>query len=72
MLAQKKVNRVAIIAPGFSADCLETLYDCDVVQRKFFDKACQDEGIESDFTYIPSLNDDDIFVELLATIAAGI
>lgn len=72
VLAQKKVNRVAIIAPGFSADCLETLYDCDVVQRKFFDKACQDEGIESDFTYIPSLNDDDIFVELLATIAAGI
>ena len=68
VLAQEKTNRVAIVAPGFSADCLETLYDCDVVQRQFFENACSDEGTQADFTYIPALNDSDTLVELLADI----
>ncbi len=66
VLAQEKTNRVAIVAPGFSADCLETLYDCNVVQRQFFENACSDEGMKAHFTYIPALNDNDILVELLA------
>ncbi len=70
VLAQEKINRIAIVAPGFAADCLETLYDCDVVQRAFFEHACRDEGIKADFTYIPALNNSDMFVELLANMLA--
>jgi protoporphyrin/coproporphyrin ferrochelatase len=50
-LAQGGTKRIAMIAPGFSADCLETLEELDVENRGFF----LDNG-GTDFSYIPALN----------------
>ena len=53
-LAREGVKKLAIIAPGFSADCLETLEELDVENREIFMHA----GGEK-FTYVPALNDSD-------------
>lgn len=53
-LAKSGVKRLAMIAPGFSADCLETLEELDVENREIF----IDNGGEQ-FSYIPCLNDSD-------------
>lgn len=50
-LAQSGVRRLAIVAPGFSADCLETLEELDVENREFFLHAGG-----TDFAYLPALN----------------
>ncbi len=51
-LAERGVKRMAIVAPGFSADCLETLEELDVENREIF----MEHGGEQ-FAYIPCLND---------------
>ncbi len=51
-LAKKGVKSLAMIAPGFSADCLETLEELDVENREIF----VHNGGEK-FTYVPCLND---------------
>ena len=51
-LAKKGVKRLAMIAPGFSADCLETLEELEVENREIFEH----NGGEK-FAYIPCLND---------------
>jgi protoporphyrin/coproporphyrin ferrochelatase len=43
---------VAILAPGFSADCLETLEELAIRGRESFEEAGG-----TDFAYIPCLND---------------
>jgi len=53
-LANSGVKRLALVAPGFTADCLETLEELDVENRGFF----LDNG-GTDFAYIPALNDSD-------------
>jgi protoporphyrin/coproporphyrin ferrochelatase len=50
-LAKRGVKR---IAPGFSADCLETLEELDVENREIFESNGGEE-----FSYIPCLNDSD-------------
>ena len=45
---------MAIVAPGFSADCLETLEELDGENREIF----MHNGGE-DFAYLPCLNDSD-------------
>ena len=50
-LAKKGIKRMAIIAPGFSSDCLETLEELDGENREIF----MHHGGEQ-FTYIPCLN----------------
>jgi ferrochelatase len=50
-LAKKGIKRMAIIAPGFSSDCLETLEELDGENREIF----MHNGGEQ-FTYIPCLN----------------
>lgn len=55
--AKEGVSRVALVAPSFATDCLETLYDCNMVQRELFERACVAAGYEPDFTYIPALNE---------------
>mgnify|MGYP001156538158 CR=1 FL=1 len=50
-LAKSGVKRLAMVAPGFSADCLETLEELDVENRHIF---LEHGGQE--FTYIPALN----------------
>jgi protoporphyrin/coproporphyrin ferrochelatase len=51
-LATSGVKRMAVVAPGFSADCLETLEELNVENRHIFTQ----HGGE-DFAYLPCLND---------------
>ena len=53
-LAKSGVKRLAMVAPGFSADCLETLEELDVENRGIF----MEHGGQQ-FAYIPALNDSD-------------
>ena len=62
-LAQAGKTRIAVIAPAFSADCIETLEEINEEIRESFEHA----GGKS-FTYIPCLNDDDAHIEALATV----
>ncbi|WP_462321899.1 ferrochelatase [Halochromatium sp.] len=55
------VESVHVIAPGFSADCLETLEEINVENRSYF----IDAG-GKDYHYIPCLNDDPAHLETLA------
>ncbi|WP_238941246.1 ferrochelatase [Jannaschia sp. Os4] len=56
---------IAVIAPAFSADCIETLEEINEEIHEAFEEA----GGER-FTYIPCLNDDDAHMDALAAIAA--
>jgi ferrochelatase len=51
-LAEAGTKSLAIVAPGFSADCLETLEELDVENREIF----VEHGGER-FAYLPCLND---------------
>jgi protoporphyrin/coproporphyrin ferrochelatase len=51
-LAASGVKRLALVAPGFSADCLETLEELDKENRHYFMEA----GGEK-FAYLAALND---------------
>jgi ferrochelatase len=64
-LPAKGVTRVALIAPGFSADCLETLEELSIRGREQFLAA----GGER-FAYLPCLNDSEIGIEMLRSIVA--
>ncbi|MBN1148584.1 MAG: ferrochelatase [Anaerolineales bacterium] len=57
------VKRVDVLAPGFSADCLESLYEIDVELRKVFVGAGGEE-----FHYIPALNARQDHIQALAEI----
>jgi ferrochelatase len=59
-LARKGVRRVAVVAPGFSADCLETLEEMALRGRETFLAA----GGER-FAYLPCLNDSSPGIDLL-------
>jgi protoporphyrin/coproporphyrin ferrochelatase len=62
-LAESGKKRIAVIAPAFSADCIETLEEINEEIRESFEHA----GGES-FTYIPCLNDDDAHVAALVKV----
>jgi ferrochelatase len=62
-LAEAGTRRIAVIAPAFSADCIETLEEINEEIRESFEEA----GGES-FTYIPCLNDDDAHIAALAQV----
>ncbi len=51
-LPAKGVKKIAVVAPGFIIDNLETLYDINISARRIFEK----NGGES-FLFIPCLND---------------
>ena len=57
------VKRVAVLAPSFVADCLETLEEMAIQGKETFIEA----GGE-DFSYIPCLNDSTAAVDLFSTI----
>jgi len=59
-LAQSGIKNIAIVAPAFSADCIETLEEINEEIRESFEGA----GGEN-FTYIPCLNDDDAHIHAL-------
>ncbi len=62
-LAEAGRKRIAVIAPAFSADCIETLEEINEEIRESF----EDAGGEA-FTYIPCLNDDDLHIAALAEV----
>jgi len=59
------VTRVAIVAPGFSADCLETLEELAIRGRESFMAAGG-----THFAYLPCLNDSAPGIEMLRSIVA--
>lgn len=60
-LAEAGKKRIAVIAPAFSADCIETLEEINEEIRESFEEA----GGEH-FTYIPCLNEDDAHIAALS------
>jgi protoporphyrin/coproporphyrin ferrochelatase len=62
-LAQKGVKRLALVAPGFSADCLETLEELDVENREIF---LENGG--ADFSYIPALNASPLGIKVIEAV----
>jgi protoporphyrin/coproporphyrin ferrochelatase len=57
------VTRVAVVAPGFSADCLETLEEIAIRGRESFVGAGG-----KDFAYLPCLNDSEAGMTVLRTL----
>ncbi|GHC50490.1 ferrochelatase [Neogemmobacter tilapiae] len=62
-LAKQGKKRIAVIAPAFSADCIETLEEINGEIREAFEHAGGEE-----FTYIPCLNDDAAHIDALTAI----
>jgi len=62
-LAMAGKKRIAMLAPAFSTDCLETLEEIRVEIKDAFLKAGGEE-----FTYIPCLNADDPHIDMMAEI----
>ena len=51
-LAGEGIKNVAVVCPGFSADCLETLEEIEILNREIFIAAGGEQ-----YSYIPALND---------------
>ncbi len=62
-LARHGKKNIAVIAPAFSADCIETLEEINGEIREAFEHA----GGET-FTYIPCLNDNDAHITALTAV----
>ncbi len=62
-LARAGKKRIAMLAPAFSTDCLETLEEIRVEIKDAFLQAGGEE-----FTYIPCLNADDPHIDMMAEI----
>jgi ferrochelatase len=63
-LAESGIKRMAIVAPGFTADCLETLEELDVENREIF----MHHGGEQ-FAYLPCLNDSEQGMRVIRHVA---
>lgn len=59
-LPEKDVRKIAVFAPGFAADCLETLEELAITGRQQFLGAGG-----SDFAYLPCLNATDTGIDML-------
>ena len=64
-LPAEGVQSVAVVAPGFSADCLETLEEMAIRGRETFV-----ESGGKNFAYLPCLNDSDVGIALLQKLVA--
>lgn len=62
-LASEGVKRLALVAPGFSADCLETLEELDGENRHIFEA-----GGGEKFAYLPALNDSEAGLDVIEAI----
>ena len=62
-LAEAGKKRIAVIAPAFSSDCIETLEEINEEIHESFTEA----GGE-DFTYLPCLNEDEAHIQMMAEI----
>lgn len=59
-LPEKNIKNVAVICPGFSSDCLETLEEIQVENMEYFMEA----GGEK-YDYIPCLNDNKDHIDMM-------
>jgi len=64
-LANRGVKNVAVVMPGFSADCLETLEEIKIEARETF----HEQGGDN-FTAVPCLNDDTIHLDFLTDLVS--
>ena len=62
-LAEAGKKNIAIMAPAFSSDCVETLEEINEEIKESFEEA----GGET-FTYIPCLNDDDAHIDMMLSV----
>ena len=62
-LAEAGTKNIAVCAPAFSADCIETLEE---INEEIFESFEHAGG--KDFTYIPCLNDDDVHIKALGAV----
>ena len=62
-LARAGKKKIAVMAPAFSADCIETLEEINGEIREAFEHAGGEE-----FTYIPCLNDDSAHIQALVQV----
>jgi len=63
-LPERGIKKVAVMMPGFSADCLETLEEIAIEAKESF----EEQG-GTHFTAIPCLNADEPHLDLLADLA---
>ncbi|UEQ77821.1 ferrochelatase [Chryseobacterium arthrosphaerae] len=61
-IPEKGIKNLAVVCPAFVSDCLETLEEISVEGKEQFMEA----GGEN-FTYIPCLNDEDRWIEVIKT-----
>lgn len=66
-LAAQGIKRVAVACPGFTADCLETLYEIGIEASEVF----KSQGGET-FTLIPCLNDHAAWIEGMRQILSDV
>lgn len=59
-LPGKNIKRVAVICPGFSADCLETLEEIMIENKEYFIEAGGEQ-----YDYIPCLNDNPDHIDMM-------
>ena len=59
-LAKNGIKNIAVVAPGFISDCLETLEELNAEARELFI-----ENGGQNFEYIPCLNDNKHSIKLL-------
>ncbi len=62
-LASEDKKKIAIFAPGFSVDCLETLEELAIQGREQFEEAGG-----THFAYLPCLNDSAVGMDMLETL----
>ena len=62
-LAKKGIKNLAIVCPAFVSDCLETLEEISVEGKEQFE-----HGGGENFHYIPCLNDEDRWIEVVKTL----
>ncbi|MEE6128336.1 ferrochelatase [Chryseobacterium arthrosphaerae] len=62
-IPEKGIKNLAVVCPAFVSDCLETLEEISVEGKEQFMEA----GGEN-FTYIPCLNDEDRWIEVIRTL----
>ena len=60
---RERIPRHLIMAPAFSADCIETLEEINEEIRESFEHAGGEQ-----FTYIPCLNDDASHIKALSAV----
>ncbi|WP_292959401.1 ferrochelatase [Neptuniibacter sp. UBA6509] len=59
-LPNEGVKHVAVICPGFSSDCLETIEEIEVENKEYFIEAGGEQ-----YDYIPCLNDSDDHIKMM-------